>query len=488
LGRLDYQVKIRGFRVELGEIEEMLNQHPAIQTSVVVTRDDRSGDKRLVAYIVSRNGAVSSSELREHLLAKLPDYMVPANFVTLDVLPLTPSGKVDRKALPKPDFEMGVKERKFVAPRTPTEMILADIWSEMLGLEQVSVEKNFFALGGHSILAVRVIGRINQVLSFNFSIPLFFRNPTIEKLAKILNGGNHFTPDFQLVATSESSGSFHTFQGQGSRPPLFFLHGDWTGGGFYCGRLSQLLGEDQPFYSLAPHHHSGKEAILTIEDMAADHISLIQKRTPHGPYVLGGFCVGAVVATEIARQLTAKGEAVAQLLLVEPSFISGPLLREFWHVFDVIGALLKWNLKRKIHYFDRCGVPLDRWLKKSIHDKIRAVFNRLGLRSQIESDLFNEERVQDEGAIEILESLDYAKYLLAFRLYHFEPLLCPATLYLPEERPASRAFWINHAHEIFPESSLETIPGNHLTCIVEHASELADRMKKKLASISDCPR
>jgi pimeloyl-ACP methyl ester carboxylesterase len=376
-----------------------------------------------------------------------------------------------------------VKERKFVAPRTPTEVILADIWSEMLGLEQVSVDENFFALGGHSILAVRVIGRINQALSFNFSIPLFFRNPTIEKLAKILHRGNHSARDSQLVATSESTVPLHTFQGQGSRPPLFFLHGDWTGGGFYCGPLSQLLGEDQPFYSLPPHHHTGKEAILTIEEMAAEHISLIQKRTSHEPYVLGGYCIGAVVATEIARQLAEKGEAVAHLLLVDPSFMSGRLLREFWYVFDVIGTLLKWNLKRKIYYFSRCGVPLDRWLKKSIHDKIRAVFNRLGLGSQIGSDLFNEERVQGEGAAEILASYDYAKYLLAFRLYHFEPLFCPTTLYLPEERPTSRALWINHSHEIFPKASLETIPGNHLTCIVEHAAELADRMKKKLAGM-----
>jgi thioesterase domain-containing protein len=348
-------------------------------------------------------------------------------------------------------------------------------------LEQVGIDENFFALGGHSILAVRVIGRIKQALSFNFSIPLFFRNPTIEKLARILPRENHSTPDAQLGAASESVVPFHTVQG--SRPPLFFLHGDWTGGGFYCGQLSQLLGEDQPFYSLPPHHHSGKEAMLTIEDMAAEHLSMMQKHTPHGPYVLGGYCIGAVVATEMARQLTEKGEAVAQLLLVDPSFVSGPLLREFWYVFDVIGTLLKWNLKRKIYYFSRCGVPLDRWLKKSIHDKIRAVASRLGLRSQIESDLFNQERLQDESAAEILASYDYAKYRLAFRIYHFEPLFCPATLYLPEERPSSRDIWIKHSPEIFRKASLETIPGNHATCIVEHASELADRMKKKLAGI-----
>ncbi len=236
-----------------------------------------------------------------------------------------------------------------------------------------------------------------------------------------------------------------------------------------------------PWQRLRPSH-------LCIEDMAADHISLIQKRTPHGPYVLGGFCIGAAVAMEIARQLMGKGEVVAQLLLVDPAFVSDPLLRELWYVFGVIGALLKWNLERKIYYFRRCGIPLDRWLKKSIHDKIRTVFNRLGLRSPIESDLFSQERVQGEGAAEILASFDYSAYTLAFRFYHFKPLFCPATLYLPEERLALRANWINHSREIFPKAALETIPGNHRICVVEHVSQLADRMKKQLGSISDCPR
>jgi acyl-coenzyme A synthetase/AMP-(fatty) acid ligase len=187
LGRLDHQVKIRGFRVELGEIEEVLNRHPAVQTSAVVVREDTPGNKRLTAYVVNRNGAASSSELRECLRGRLPDYMVPAAFVTLEALPLTPNGKLDRKALPVPGFERPELSASYVAPGNPTEKILADIWAQSLALEKVGIHDNFFELGGHSLLLVQVQSRVCEKLQTQVSIVEMFQYPTISSLARHLS-------------------------------------------------------------------------------------------------------------------------------------------------------------------------------------------------------------------------------------------------------------------------------------------------------------
>ena len=156
LGRLDNQVKLRGFRIELGEIEAVLKEHPSVAQGVVVLREDRPGDRRLVAYCVSsRNAVWNVSELSRHLRTKLPDYMVPAVFVRLEALPLTPSDKIDRRALPLPDDLRPQLETGYVAPRNPIEEQLASIWCKVLGVERVGIHDNFFDLGGHSLLAVR---------------------------------------------------------------------------------------------------------------------------------------------------------------------------------------------------------------------------------------------------------------------------------------------------------------------------------------------
>lgn len=182
MGRLDNQVKIRGYRVEPGEIEAHLEQHPAVQNAVVVTREDVPGDKRLVAYVIASPGQQPTADtLREALQTALPDYMIPAAFVRLDALPLTPNGKVDRAKLPAPDWTQAAATH--VPPRTPTEETLAAIWQSVLGMTQVGVHDNFFALGGHSLLATRVISRVQQ--SFQIAIPLraIFEAPTVAGLA-----------------------------------------------------------------------------------------------------------------------------------------------------------------------------------------------------------------------------------------------------------------------------------------------------------------
>jgi acyl carrier protein len=182
LGRLDHQVKLRGLRIELGEIESVLSEHPGLREAVVVVREDRPGIRRLAAYVVpAEDGGTSAEELREHLRQRLPEYMIPAAFVHLAALPLTPNGKVDRGALPAPDDSV---ESLYVAPRDPVEEELAELWRQVLKVERVGVHDDFFALGGHSLMATQLISRIRAAFGIEVPLRSFFQAPTVESFAE----------------------------------------------------------------------------------------------------------------------------------------------------------------------------------------------------------------------------------------------------------------------------------------------------------------
>jgi acyl carrier protein len=179
LGRVDTQVKIRGFRVEPGEVEAVLRAWPGVREAAVVVREDVPGDRRLVAYVA---GEVAADELREHLRGHLPEHMLPAAFVLLEAIPLTPNGKLDRKGLPAPDLASA--EETYVAPRTPVEEALVEIWAEMLCLERVGVHDSFFELGGHSLLATRVVSRVREVFGVELPLRALFEEPTVAEMAR----------------------------------------------------------------------------------------------------------------------------------------------------------------------------------------------------------------------------------------------------------------------------------------------------------------
>jgi amino acid adenylation domain-containing protein len=186
LGRADQQVQIRGFRVELGEIESVLVEHESVNQAVVIIREGRLGDQRLVAYLVPGSvGALNIPELRKHLRKKLPEYMIPQHFVELEVIPLTPNGKVDRRALPEPKVDRQTEE-SYVAPRSEVEKTIASIWQELLDIKNVGIHDNFFELGGHSLLLVRMITRLKKTFGKELSIVEMFRHPTIAALASFV--------------------------------------------------------------------------------------------------------------------------------------------------------------------------------------------------------------------------------------------------------------------------------------------------------------
>ena len=210
LGRIDHQVKVRGYRIELGEIESVLKLHPAVRETVVVVREDVPGDKRLVAYV--RSGASGDNfirELRTELEQQLPAYMVPSDVVVLEAFPLTPNGKLDRKALPAPEGRSPELEGSYVAPRTPTEEVLASIWCEVLNLKRVGIHDNFFELGGHSLLAIQVVARLAKLLKLDLPLHRFFETATISTLAaelqKMLGAGE--TGDVRSIVPVPRTGN-----------------------------------------------------------------------------------------------------------------------------------------------------------------------------------------------------------------------------------------------------------------------------------------
>ncbi len=306
LGRMDSQVKLRGFRLELGEIESLLGQHPAVQQTVVIVREDVPGNNRLVAYVVLNQQALITSELRCFLKQNLPDYMVPSTFVVLEALPLTPNGKVDRQALPIPEKLNPEIERAFVAPRTPMEEKLAHIWAQLLNLEQVGIHDNFFELGGDSLLTMRLMDQIYNQLDQQLPLSELFLAPTIERLASRLQPETdlHWSP---LV----------TIQPNGSKPPFFCVH-PILGVVFPYYELARHLGSDQPFYALQPLSIDGEGLPHTrIEDMASYYIKALRLVQPQGPYFIGGWSFGGLVAFEMAQQLQKGNHQVALLAMLD---------------------------------------------------------------------------------------------------------------------------------------------------------------------------
>lgn len=304
LGRTDHQVKIRGFRIELGEIEAVLLQHPAVRQALVVVREDSEDSterKRLAAYVVAKNAALTAQALGVFLRERLPEYMVPSDFVFLRALPLTPNGKVDRERLPVPNPIGHENGRMFSAPRDNVEYRMAKIWEDILGVRPVGVNDNFFELGGHSLLAVRLLARVEK--EFNRAVPLaaLFAGPTIDKLADLVRHGGEALKWNWLFP----------IQSTGSKPPLFLLHGS--------GELGRQLGMDQPVYGGRTHGLDGRWAPASVEKMAADYVKEIRMAQPEGPYFVGGYCFGGLLAFEVARQLRERDQEVALLVLLDPT-------------------------------------------------------------------------------------------------------------------------------------------------------------------------
>ena len=314
LGRVDRQVKVRGFRIELGEIEAALGRHPEVVEAAVVTRERSPGDRFLVAYVACRGEGKADAappptdrDLASFLSARLPAPLVPAVYVRLAGLPISATGKIDRAALPRP--EAPVRDR--LAPRDDIELALARIWEDLLGAP-AGVTDDFFALGGHSLLAVSLTSRIARSFGRELSLAVLFQQPTIEGLARLLRA------DAATTGTAEPTARV-ALRDSGAGAPFFCVHP--VGGTVFCYLdLARCLaaeeGGDRPFVALQAA--TGAEAAdETLEQAAARYVREVRAVQPAGPYLLGGWSFGGVVAFEMARQIEAAGDSVALLALVD---------------------------------------------------------------------------------------------------------------------------------------------------------------------------
>lgn len=303
LGRADRQLKLRGFRIEPGEIENSLMKHHAVREAFVTVFEQDTRGARLLAYVVAGADAPAPRELRGFLKARLPDFMTPSDFVFLAALPLTPNGKIDFRALPAPP-PVNIPSGDALSA---TERQLIAIWQHVLQVEHVGKHDDFFELGGHSLLAIQLFAKIEHELGKKLPIAILFRAPTVAELAEVIARKDPPTSNQILVP----------IQPNGSRLPFFCVHG--LGGGVIgYGELARQLGPDQPFYGLQAHGVDGAgEPDSTIEAMAARYIQAIRSVQPKGPYHIGGYCYGGVVAFEMACQLEQQGERVSTLAIFE---------------------------------------------------------------------------------------------------------------------------------------------------------------------------
>ena len=305
LGRTDHQVKIRGFRIELGEIESVLDTAGSAASDGDCARW-RHGREGISGDLVpDERTPVTPGELRRRLAATLPDYMLPATYVRLEVFSLTANGKVDRGALPEPKASDRGMQEEYIAPRNDAEKRLARLWEQVLGINRIGVKTSFFALGGQSITAARLFMRISREFGRDLPLSKLFHAPTIELLARELERGGEDTHK-TLVA----------IQTNGRRRPFFCVHGG-AGSTLFLHGLARRLANDQPFYAFEPEGLNGQAMTrTTVEEMASAYIAAMREVQPEGPYWIGGYCFGGIVAVEMAQQLRRCGDEVEMVALL----------------------------------------------------------------------------------------------------------------------------------------------------------------------------
>lgn len=449
LGRMDSQVKIRGFRIELGEVEAALLACPGIQNAAVIVREDGSGMSFLAGYFVPEAPDQECAErVRIHLKQRLPEYMIPTRLIPLLVLPKTPNGKLDRKALPEPDALRKASGNTEEVQYDALETTLIGIWESVLGIRPINRKDNFFEIGGHSVLAARMFGRMEKVLGKSLPLATLFQGPTIEKLAALLRDSGWTPPWSSLVPIRTS----------GSQPPFFFVHP--IGGNVlsFAGFASHF-DADQPVYGLQARGLDGKTSPNTsIELMAADYVHAIRAVQPDGPYYIGGFSAGGIVAFEMARVLQAAGERVDILALLDTK-IESRAESSLAASTQRLSRLVR-TIHFNIHYSLQIGPG------PFLAAKVKNTKMRSGIRLWLTRKALG----LNPGVLDAEEA-----FLLALRTYTPTPLKCNAILFRAEDEllrlPDPSLGW---SRLIDGQVDIQLVSGDHDTILQEpHIGRLA---------------
>jgi thioesterase domain-containing protein/acyl carrier protein len=403
-------VKLRGYRIEPGEIEACLRKHANIRSAVVLLQEHKVAGAQLVGYVVARQmPAPEASELRAFVRERLPEYMVPSSFHMLKVLPLTANGKIDRQKLltdtgegentTLPLSSAGSTGKPVVLPRDTIELHLLQIWEELLQRQPISVTDNFFDLGGHSILVVRLISRIYKELGKDIPLATLFQYPTVADLATVLRQQHVIGKRAALVP----------IQPKGELTPLFCIHP--AGGTVFCYiSLSRHLEQNRPVYGL--QMPDGQEHELTsIEAMAAHYISELQAIQPEGPYLLAGWSMGGVIALEMAQQLLQRGSRTTLLAILD-SVIARPQVRQ--RALEKTIEISDEDVLRELLYQFRMTPPAD--------------FEALDLEQRLHWAI---ENAKEQKGIPIDTSLEQLQHFV--RMYRTNSHI--AHLYVPQSYP-----------------------------------------------------
>jgi amino acid adenylation domain-containing protein len=478
LGRADAQVKIRGFRIELGEIEATLCRHEAVGQSAVIVREDASGNKKLAAFWVAKGGqkTATAKELRRFLAAKLPDYMLPSSFVHLESLPLTPSGKIDRLALaahgPDPT-QHHESSAGFQLPRTHLEEELKEIWEGVLGIAPISVSDNFFELGGDSLLAVGMLLEVQDALGKNVPLAALIHEGTIEHLARVIDSD----------APEKKWSSLVEIQPKGERTPIFFMH-PIGGEVFGYGTLARYLGDDHPFYGIQARGLDGLEEPFTdMRAVASYYVEIVRSVQPEGPYILGGYSLGAVIAFEMAQQLKESGEEIALLAVLDeeaPGFpVKGIRAKRILH------TALNFPYWLADHVFKRPPREVTADVRRHLKRVGRNLFSRIGP-LRIEAHRENLEDMLDVALLPENHRRVSEALFKALSGYEARPYRGRVTLFRTRAQPLFRAMGLDKGWKELATGGVDVriVPGDHLNMYDEpHVQVLAREVKACLEEI-----
>jgi amino acid adenylation domain-containing protein len=453
LGRFDQQAKVRGFRVELGEIEAALARCPAVASAVVTVREQPGGEKQLVGWATPASDTdPQPDELRQFLQQTLPPYMIPDRLVVVDRLPLTSSGKIDRFALPEPPADTPSDDGEELT--TPLTSQLIEIWQDLLGVNPISTRQDFFALGGHSLLAVRMVTRVAEILGHPVPVSMLFGSPTIGQLAAAL--AKEYRPRQPVTEVQPGAG----------RRPLFFFDGDWLGGGLYCRNLARLIDHERPFYVVSPHGLDGKPVPGSVEAMAADRVGALLAVQSDGPFLLGGYCAGGLVALEMAHQLRARGHAVPTVVLLDS--VADQQGGIPWRVLQRRRRDLDWQLSG----FAR------QWSQKDWRGRMSLVGESVRRR------VAPKEAAVAVAATTGVWTMDWTQgpaqeYLRSLSHYRLKPYAGKVTLLLTTGHPWDldpESPW----RKVVPNLDVHWVPGNHTTALAAHAESTAKAFRAAL--------
>jgi thioesterase domain-containing protein/acyl carrier protein len=466
LGRCDTQVKIRGFRIELGEIESAVLQHPAVKQAAIVPHAVASGENQLIAYVVRTDGAMlNERDLRAFIRQRLPSYMIPSSLIWLDALPMNHNGKLDTKALPAIDAtEPSTAPAEAVAPRNEVEKGVAQVWGRVLARNSISVLDDFFTVGGHSLLALRMLGDIRSRFGIDVPPQRLFETPTVEGLAQFIS------ERMPAVPAPASASLLQIQRGEASRQPLFLVPGGWGGEIEFLvyGELSRQMDPSIPIWGLKARGAGTSDAPhASVTEMAADYLREIRRIQPQGPYLLAGECLGGICAHEMACQLEQAGESVALLVLLDTSVPTENQLNEY-----LDAETRKRDAEdHQITLHQRVRHHLDRMSGLSLGGKVGYVFNKTARRGKTEPVCDGTSAEQHPRG-----QKDYPVTLLRHKL---RPYNGTVTLLIDEE---SSRLYGKFGWEKMAVARLDThiLPGTHLTYIRENAASAAAKLRELL--------